>query len=229
MSEYVAPSCCCIACAYACCPMHAVHSGSMQAALHMQACTASAPEASRLRHLPDVKVATSAVCASTSMHGTAVGMVPYAALQCRPGSCMKQLLGPSVKFDLPPCRLRAVWEAGSSLSPASWHSKSDTASERGWHYSSSECGDPDDTCPPARPTQTRSQVQTLASNCSCMHCLRGSCRYSAQASASCCLGMTCAGLATSRHAAPRARSRHWCLLRTAGAPACGTSPLRPHE
>lgn len=54
-------------------------------------------------------------------------------------------------------RLRAVWEAGSSLSPSSWHSKSDTASERGWHYSSSECGDPDETCPPARPTQTRSQ------------------------------------------------------------------------
>ena len=76
---------------------------------------------------------------------------------------MKRWLGPSVKFDLPPRRLRAVWEAGSSLSPASWHSKSDTASERGWHYSSSECGDPDETCPPARPTQTRSQVQTLAS------------------------------------------------------------------
>lgn len=44
-----------------------------------------------------------------------------------------------------------------------------------------------------------------------------------------CLGMTCPGLATSRHAAPGARSCHSCLLRTAGAPACGTSPLCPHE
>ena len=92
---------------------------------------------------------------------------------------MKQL-GPS-KLMCTPCRLRAVWEAGSSLSPASWHSKSDTASERGWHYSSSECGDPDETCPPARPTQTRSQVQALASDCSGMHALPAdSCRYSAR-------------------------------------------------
>ena len=60
--------------------MHAVQSSSMRAALHKQACTASAPEASRLQHLPDVKVATSAVSAATSMHGTAVGMVPYAAV-----------------------------------------------------------------------------------------------------------------------------------------------------